>query len=193
MHKIDCRGLNCPQPVLNVKKVVEQHSDATITIQIDAGAPLENVSRFLKNRGYSVVASVSNDGVILNATPPSAYPSESASTLATRPVLLITSDRLGDGPEELGRLLMKNFIISLLEQTKFPERILFLNTGIHLTTEGSEILVALDNLANQGVEIMSCGLCLDFFHKKDQLRAGSITNMFATAESLLGASSVIRL
>jgi selenium metabolism protein YedF len=107
--------------------------------------------------------------------------------------MLITSNQIGDGPAELGQLLMKNFIISLMEQSLLPDRMLFLNTAVHLTTEGSEVLSALDALANRGVEILSCGLCLDYFQKMELLRAGSVTNMFTTVESLLQADVVIKL
>jgi selenium metabolism protein YedF len=107
--------------------------------------------------------------------------------------MLIASDRLGDGPEDLGRLLMKNFINTLTEVSETPDLILFVNTGVLLTTEGSDVLEALEKLGNKGVEIASCGVCLDFFHRREMLRAGSITNMFTIVESLLKAGSVIRL
>ena len=107
--------------------------------------------------------------------------------------MLVGTDRLGEGPEELGRLLMKNFIITLLDVAELPDRMLFVNTGVHLTTEGSEVLEALDTLGNRGVEVMSCGVCLDFFGKKEKLRAGVVTNMFTIAESMLQAGSVIKL
>lgn len=107
--------------------------------------------------------------------------------------MLIASDRLGDGPEELGRLLMKNFIITLLDLAELPDRMFFLNRGVMLTTEGSEVLEALEKLGNRGVEVLSCGVCLDFFQRKELLRAGTVTNMFTTAEGLLGAGLVIGL
>jgi len=108
-------------------------------------------------------------------------------------VMLIASDRFGDGPEELGRLLMKNFIITLLDVAETPDRMLFVNTGVFLTTEGSEVIEALEKLGNRGVEVMSCGVCLDFFNRREKLAAGSVTNMFTIAESLLRAGSVVRL
>jgi len=105
----------------------------------------------------------------------------------------VTSDRLGDGPEELGRLLMKNFIITLLESTELPDKILFVNRGVLLATEGSDLLEALEKLGNRGVEVLSCGVCLDFFGKRDALRAGSVTNMFTIVETLMSLHGVVRL
>jgi selenium metabolism protein YedF len=106
---------------------------------------------------------------------------------------MITSDRLGDGPEELGRLLMKNFIHTLIETSELPNRMLFLNTGVLLTCEGSDTLEALGKLYGMGVEIFSCGLCLDFFKIKEKLQVGVTTNMLASAEYLLSADLVIKL
>jgi selenium metabolism protein YedF len=108
-------------------------------------------------------------------------------------VLLVSSDRLGEGPEELGRLLMKNFLITLLDVPEPPDRIFFVNTGVLLATAGSEVVEALEKLGNHGVEVFSCGVCLDFFGRREQLAAGAITNMFTIAESLLAARSVVRL
>ena len=88
---------------------------------------------------------------------------------------------------------MKNFIITLLDMAAVPDLILFVNTGVLLTTEGSEVLEALEKLGNCGVEVFSCGVCLDFFQRKDKLAAGAVTNMFTIAESLLQARSVIRI
>jgi selenium metabolism protein YedF len=89
--------------------------------------------------------------------------------------------------------LLKNFVNTLVEVAETPDRMLFVNTGVFLTTEGSEVLEALEMLGNRGVEIASCGVCLDFFNRRDKLRSGTVTNMFAIAESLLKAGSVIRL
>ncbi len=108
-------------------------------------------------------------------------------------VLLVGTDRLGDGPEELGRLLMKNFIITLLDIPAPPDRIFFVNTGVLLATEGSEVVEALEKLGNLGTEVFSCGVCLDFFNRRDKLRVGAVTTMFTIAETLLSARSVVRL
>ena len=88
---------------------------------------------------------------------------------------------------------MKNFIITLLETEQQPGRILLLNTGVLLATNGAETLTPLKRLEERGVELFACGVCLDFLHKKEELAVGKITNMFSTAEQLLAAGSVIKL
>jgi len=194
MNTIDCRGLACPAPVITVKKALEQVAE--LQVLLDGGAPRENVTRFARNRGCQVSEQQDAGGgwalTITAATGETEATAASPAANGER-VLLITSNRLGEGPEELGMLLMKNFIHTLLETTELPSRMLFLNTGVFLTTEGSDLLEALEKLAGMGVEILSCGLCLDFFGRKEKLRAGGTTNMLTTAESLLSAAQVIKL
>ena len=193
MKTIDCRNMACPLPVVTVKRALAEAPEEALQVFLDDGAPRENVTRFAVNRGFAVTESSIEGGVALvitgEATP--------AKAVSGRPVgqtvMLIASDRLGGGPEELGRLLMKNFIITLLELERLPDRILFVNSGVLLATDGSEVVEALEKLGDRGVEIFSCGICLDYFHRRNKLRVGEITNMFSIAESLLAAGSVVRV
>ena len=193
MKTIDCRGLACPEPVLRTKRELESSREA-LCILLNDGAPRENVTRFARNHGYKISESADGSTWALTLTPAdgAALTGTVPSSPAGERVLLITSDQMGNGPEELGRLLMRNFIHTLLETAQQPDRILFLNSGVLLAVQGAETVEALTRLAERGVEIFACGLCLDYFNKKDQLAAGSVTNMFSTAETLLGAASVIR-
>lgn len=195
MITIDCRGQACPAPVIATKRALEA-SPAGVCVRLDDGAPRENVTRFAQTRGFQVTETTDGSGWSLTiygsgkqATPSSALPVQASGER----ILLITSDRLGDGADELGHLLMRNFIHTLLETAERPDRILFLNSGVLLTIQGAETIEALSALAGLGVDLASCGVCLDFYKKKDQLAVGRTTNMFSTAEQLLGAASVIRL
>jgi len=193
MKTIDCRNMACPLPVVTVKRALEEAPGEVLKVLLDNGAPRENVTRFALNRGFSVDEAELDGGYAILIS------GAAGETLAIKrqkggeTVMLIASDRLGDGPEELGRLLMKNFINTLVEVAEAPDRILFANTGVLMATEGSEVLEALETLGNRGVEIASCGVCLDFFNCKDKLRAGTVTNMFTIIESMLQAGLVIRV
>ena len=107
-------------------------------------------------------------------------------------VVAVGSDRMGEGSEELGHILMKSFLFALTQLDDMPDKILFYNGGAKLTVEGSESLEDLKTLEEQGVEIMTCGTCLDYYGIKDKLAIGSVTNMYSIAETLQGAMSVIR-
>jgi selenium metabolism protein YedF len=179
----------CPAPVITVKKALENMGE--VNVLLDDGAPRENVTRFARNRGF--IVEEEQDGSCWALTITTGTSANITISKSGDVVFLITSDRLGDGPDELGRLLMKNFIHTLLEASRLPSRMLFLNSGVRLTTEGSDLLEALDKLAGMGVEILSCGLCLDYFGIKDKLISGGTTNMLTTVETILGNERVIRL
>lgn len=192
MKTIDCRGMACPMPVVTVKRTLEEPGSDGVTVLLDDGAPRENVTRFARSRGYSVSEEMTADGVTLViATPGDVTVSlPPVAAVPSRRSLLVTSDRMGDGPEELGRLLMKNFIITLLESEALPEKMLFVNRGVLLTTEGSELLEPLEKLGNRGVEVLSCGVCLDYFEKRNAVRAGQVTNMLSIVEAMMGGGAV---
>jgi len=106
-------------------------------------------------------------------------------------VVYVKSDRMGVGAEQLGRVLMSSFLQALAESDRKPRRILFVNSGVFLTTEGSEVLETLGRLEKAGVEIFSCGTCLEYYRRKDRLSIGKVGNMANTVEALLGAGKVI--
>ena len=194
MKNLDCRNMACPLPVVTVKRALEEPGTAGVTVQLDSGPPVENVTRFARNRGYTVTESESDNGVTLVITGQGrdgeALPLPETSA---RRSLLVTSDRLGDGPEELGRLLMKNFLITLLESPGLPDRILFVNRAVLLAVEGSELLEALEKLEQRGVELLSCGVCLDYFHQKEALRLGKVTTMYTIVEAVMTGAGTARL
>jgi selenium metabolism protein YedF len=187
--------MDCPAPVVSTKRALEEVDGIPLLVLLDDGAPRENVARFARNRGFQVTEEPRDGSYALLIGADGKKPSPGAFHEGARgeKVLLITRDTLGDGSDDLGRLLMKNFIITLLDLETVPDRMIFLNGGVHLTTEGSEVLEVLEKLGNSGTEILSCGICLDFFGKKDKLRAGSATNMFTTVESVLNAGLAIKL
>jgi len=193
MKTIDCRKMTCPMPVVTVKKALEESPGQALTVLLDDGPPRENVARFAVNRGFTIEETPLDDGYAILISGSAGEAIAIRKEKGGETVMLIASDMLGEGSEELGRLLLKNFVNTLVEVAETPDRMLFVNTGVFLTTEGSEVLEALEKLGNRGVEIASCGVCLDFFNLRDKLRSGTVTNMFTIAESLLKARSVIRL
>jgi len=109
-----------------------------------------------------------------------------------RVTLFITSDQFGAGPEELGRILMRGFLKTCLAQEVKPWRAVFVNNGIRLTTQGSPLLQDLRALEEAGVEILSCGTCLDYFQAKERLGVGRVSNMNEIVQTLTLADRVLR-
>jgi selenium metabolism protein YedF len=92
---------------------------------------------------------------------------------------------LGQGSEELGRLLMRGFLYALTERETVPERVILMNSGVRLAASGSESLVNLKKLGERGVEILVCGTCVEYFGLKADLALGRISNMYEIAGYLM--------
>jgi len=194
MKTLDCRHEQCPTPVVEARKLLLAEPGTPVTILVGDDTARENVSRMARSQGYSVTIDNTAGGFSLQLNP-GARPTDSAgvSTPASgKTVALIASDKLGSGDDELGAVLMKNFLITLLELDTPPDQVFFMNGGVKLTVAGSDALEALNKLACSGADIASCGLCLDFFHLKEKLAIGRVGNMFETVQALATAGRVIR-
>ena len=106
-------------------------------------------------------------------------------------VVSLSSDKMGEGDEKLGHTLMKNFIYALTEQDQLPETILLYNSGACLPVEGSDSLADLKLLESQGVEILTCGTCLNYYKLTEKLGVGSVTNMYIIAEKQMKATKIV--
>ena len=107
-------------------------------------------------------------------------------------MVVISADHMGEGNDELGKILLKGFLFALTQQEKLPSTILFYNGGAALTCEGSAMLEDLKALEAQGVEILTCGTCLNFYGLTEKLAVGSVTNMYTIAEKLTQAGNVVK-
>ncbi|BBB90608.1 MAG TPA: sulfurtransferase-like selenium metabolism protein YedF [Methylomusa anaerophila] len=194
---IDCRGLKCPQPVINTKKTLETLREGRVTVIVDNNVAKENVQKFAVSNGCSVTLAEKNGHYyidIIKGVGSGAKTVESHTVELTAagpcPVYLITKNTLGSGSDELGAVLMKSWAYTLRETKPLPSTIMFVNSGVRLTCDGSPILEHLSALADQGVEILSCGTCLDYFGLKEQLKVGSVTNMYTILERLSAGQAI---
>ncbi len=195
MRKKDCSGLACPQPVLIAKGLIEEDPCSPIEIVVDNEAARQNVSRFLKSQGWEVdVSEKPGDRFLIRGKPGTcALELEKSQGDTERILIFIPADTIGTGNDELGRALMKNFIGTLGEMGKDLWRIVLVNGGVKLTVEGSNCLDALRALERQGVQILVCGTCLEFFGLLKEKAVGETTNMLDIVTSLQLASKVIRI
>ena len=107
-------------------------------------------------------------------------------------VVVISSDRMGTGNDDLGKVLIKGFIFAVSQLDTLPKTMLFYNGGATLTAEGSDSLEDLKSLEAQGVNIMTCGTCLDYYGLKEKLQVGTVTNMYSIVETMQGAGHIMR-
>lgn len=192
--KVDARGLACPQPVIATKKALEKITDGTITTIVDNFAAKENVIKFAA-ANHCEVTYQEKAGIYYIKISKGQGRLEPAVTQADKEdtVYLITQKTLGHGSSELGGVLIKSFFFALLEKEPLPRTLLFVNSGVHLTTENSPVIEYLTALQEQGVQILSCGTCLDYYELKDKLLVGGITNMYTIIEEMSAAAKVTTL
>jgi selenium metabolism protein YedF len=196
MKNLDCRGLACPGPVIQVKKTLDETPHgASFSIDLDSEASMDNVRRFAESRGAGVSVQEGAEGAVrLVITAPAAPETGKRGNGETGnrpPVVFIAAETIGEGDDKLGRILMEGFINTLPEQDRAPERILFMNAGVKFTIQGSTVLDSLKKMIDRGCEILVCGTCLDFFSLTDKLSVGTVSNMFDIQGALLEATSVI--
>ncbi len=201
MRTIDCRGLACPQPVLETKKALDKPDAGEILVLLDNPGSRENVRRFAESQGHRV--SVTEEKGVFNLRIEKGQKKEEPTRMAGKEietkqslasldfVVFIDSDSLGRGSEELGRILMRSFLQTLEQSEIQPQKIILINSGVKLACEGSEVLEDLQELSGKGAEVLSCGTCLDYFGIQKKLLAGKVSNMYEILKSLASAGKVI--
>jgi selenium metabolism protein YedF len=192
MKEIDCRGLACPQPVVTTQKALEEMEQGELMVIVDNPSARDNVERFAKSQGAKVDVEKKGNDFHLHIQKKGAYDLAESAQKAEKVVVYINSNLMGVGEDPLGAILMRSFLKTLLDLKPIPSKLIFVNSGVRLTTEGSEVLESIKALSNKGVEILSCGTCLDFYGLKEKLRIGIISNMYDIAQSLLEADRLIK-
>jgi selenium metabolism protein YedF len=200
MKQIDARKLSCPAPVLATREAVETEKPEIIQVLVDNDAARQNVSRFLESRSYRIVVQPDGPdfrvtGTRENDTPTTASQKQRpASDGETKKIMvMIATDRIGYGDDELGRKLMISFIKTLKEMGAELWRLVFVNNGVKLTISGSEVLDELKSLAGSGIQILVCGTCLTHFDLLDQKQVGETTNMLDIVTAMQLADKVINI
>ncbi len=204
MKEIDCRGLDCPEPVLRTKSALEKEPSGILTILVDNQVARDNVMRFLRSKNlqpeyheskgtYNISVNLATHQTDTAAPLEGEMAAPAQQELSSRPVLFISTDQLGTGSSELGHLLMRNFIYTLTKRDEMPEAVVFMNAGVKLSIEGSPALEELKELEDSGVEILVCGTCLDYYELKEQHRVGQISNMYDIADLLMISGRVITI
>ena len=198
---VDATGLACPQPVVLAIKAIEDHDE--IVVIVDNETALENVKRMGSNKGCKVKVKEVDDGTYkiylsrragekTDTTDNDASPSGSGGKSFAGPdVIVISENRMGRGDDELGELLLKAFIHTILEIDNLPDTMIFYNTGVKVTVRDSDVIDDLKKLEGMGVEILVCGTCTNYFEITDDVGVGTISNMYDIAGALSSSGRII--
>ncbi len=197
METVDARGLACPGPVLETKKFIEKKNPDSLNVIVDNDAARQNVERFLASQGFNSQSSQQGNDFAVTGVKEGgdscgicSVPEKSGGATT---MVVITSDRLGRGDDMLGRKLTANFIKTLREMGDELWRLVFLNSGVKLATDGSDVLEDLKEYERNGLHILVCGTCLTHFNLLDKKRVGETTNMLDIVTAMQMAGKVIVL
>lgn len=199
MKEVNAKGLACPQPLILTKKAVENSEEKDFLVIVDNDTAVKNLEKFAKSSNLNFRFEKKSDNEFnvfvsknseTNLQEPTAFCSAEASSDT---VIAISKDFMGNGSEELGKILIKGFVYTSSEYEKLPKTMVFFNSGVKLTCEDSPCIDDLQKLQDKGVEIISCGTCLDYFGLKEKLLVGEISNMYSIYETLFNAGKVINI
>lgn len=199
MITINAVGDICPVPVVKAKEAIQTlGGNGIVEILVDNDIAVQNLCKMAEQKGYGVsflqqedriykVTFTVGDLEMIQEVPAAVMPSAKKNT-----VIVISSDKMGEGNPELGTVLLKGFLYALSKQESLPSTILFYNGGAKLTTEGSDSIEDLQDMEKAGVKIYTCGTCLNYYELTDHLKVGEITNMYTILELMSSADLLIR-
>ena len=204
--RLDERGKQCPLPVIEAKKALEASAPGEkVEVVVDNEIAVQNLSKMADHKGLAVCSEKTGEREFLvtittgegngeTAQAPSVAEEVTCTPDGRRKgmVVVLSSNQMGQGDEVLGKLLMKGFVFALTQQDMLPETILLYNSGAFLSCEGSDNLEDLKTLEAQGVEILTCGTCLNHYGIAEKRQVGGVTNMYEIVEKMTKASVVVR-
>lgn len=193
MKKIDCLGDACPLPVIKTKQALKKTNK--VEVLVDNLIATQNLVKMAEQVGKNVSVTkenntlyhvlLTNEGTDLHCALDVSEESSMLSDQKGQPYIVVcSSETMGVGELELSKLLIKSFLYALTEQDVLPKKILLYNAGVYLGVKDSETLADLQLLEKSGVEIMSCGLCTDYYGITEDVKVGTITNMYAIIENM---------
>ena len=200
MKVIDALGVACPGPVVAAK---EEGKKEGFQILVDNQIAVDNLRKFassqncefaytrLEEKKYEVHIVPTDKTKLSSAKMEEEQPQE-VKPAGQGTVVVLCSNKMGEGDEALGKILIKGYIYALTQLEELPKTVLMYNSGIFLACEGSESLEDLKTLEKNGVEILACGTCLNHYQMQSKLAVGNVTNMYEIAQKMAGATKVIR-
>ena len=204
MIKVNAMGEACPIPVVKTLNAIKALTGPdVIETSVDNATAVQNLIRMADKKGCPVSSEKISDNeykvTITVGEAALSAPVDTENVVCELPknakkntVVVISSKAMGHGGDELGTALMKGFIYALSQQETLPTTILFYNGGATIPVEGSVSLEDLKNLEAQGVEILTCGTCLNFYGLTEKLAVGEVTNMYTIVEKMTDADLIVK-
>lgn len=205
MIKVNAIGDACPIPVVKTKNAIKEiGGSGVVEVSVDNEIAVQNLLKMAKQKDYEassekksdkeyvVTINVAGEATADKVPQVRAVQVKSDEIKLKETIVVIDSDKMGEGDEEFSKTLLKGFIYALSSQDIPPAKIIFYNSGVRMTTEGSASIEDLKVLEDAGAKIYSCGACLNNYGLTEKLLVGEATNMYNIVEYLLAADLVVR-
>ena len=203
MRIVDTNGQKCPVPIIETRKALRASQvGETFVIITDNKTAFSNISRFLGDNKIKFSVSEEKGTWTFNITNEIgefvAYPAEDYCETAQPEIpsgnytIVISSELMGQGDDELGRKLMKSFFVALSCLDSMPSSVMFYNSGVKLAVDESPVIEILHEIEKKGVEILICGTCVDHFNIGDKISVGRISDMYIITQKLSETGNIIK-
>jgi selenium metabolism protein YedF len=200
VKEIDARGKACPAPVLQTRAALQNEMLTGVTVVVDNPASQQNVQRFLESQGFQTdVEQRGADYLVVGKSGPEPQnqvqlsPDPKSTAEGKKVMVMCATDRIGFGDDGLGLKLMVNFLRTLKEMGPDLWRLVFVNNGVKLSVDGSEVIADLKSLEDGGLKILVCGTCLNHFNLLERKQVGETTNMLDIVTAMQLADKVVTI
>lgn len=202
MVEVNALGKACPLPVIETKKAIEElKQDDTVKVLVDNEIAVQNVMKMAKHKNLDASSEKIDDNqfAVMIAVTGVGEKSEIEEEVNCQPdrrgkgtVVVLSSDVMGTGDESLGKQLIKGFVFALTKMEELPSKVILYNRGAFLSSENEDTIQDLKTLEAEGVEILTCGTCLNHYGLAEKLAVGTATNMYEIVESMMTASHIVK-
>jgi selenium metabolism protein YedF len=203
MRIVDTRGQQCPAPLIATRRALKESGNGlSFKVLTDNRTSLENISRFLKDNGIPFIFEEKESIWTITITrAESGLPITNAEDYCKQSVphfvrgdfvIAFTSDKMGEGDEELGRLLAVNFIKAIKDLEVLPSKLVFYNNGVKLGAKDSPVYEHLKDIESMGVGLFLCATCVNHYSLGDKIEIGTLSNMFEIAQIMASAGKIIK-
>lgn len=195
--EVDARGLACPEPVVLTKKALDDTAEGEILVLADTENARDNIVRLAQSQGCAVAVAEDAGHSRINISkkagekPRSNFAVTSCAATDKQIVYLFDSDHIGSN-RELGKVLINGFMNAALSLALKNCTVILISNGVKLATKGSYALEVLGKLKEQGVSILICGTCLDYYKIRDKVQIGTVSNALEIMQRMTSSSKVIK-
>jgi len=201
---VDTKGQACPAPLVATRRALKEAGEGSVVkVLSDSQTSLNNISRYLRDNGiaFSVEKEAENSWAVVIVRDNSQTPREVREDICPaevplfskgRYVISISSDLMGQGDEELGKLLMTSYVRSIKDLDLLPASMVFYNRGVFLGADDSPVVNDLSDLEAMGTELFFCATCIGFYKLEGRIKTGTLSNMYEISARMAAADNVIK-